>query len=223
MRFNYLYEIKNNINGRIYVGVHSTFDLEDGYMGSGKVILSAIEKYGVDNFTKTILKFFDSSEEMFLEEKKVVNEDFLKRPEVYNIKLGGDGGFDHLNNSSEEHINRTRRGYQKSIAKMDLSEHSKRIHDRTRKEKRGLYAEDYVPAWKRNPELQQLGNTPEARKKAKKTQIQIFAKIDHQQGEKNSQFGTCWISHDQIGSKKCNTNLLPEYLEQGWVKGRNKF
>ena len=48
----YLYEIKNRVNGKIYVGVHRTENIEDGYMGSGKVILQAIEKYGLENFEK---------------------------------------------------------------------------------------------------------------------------------------------------------------------------
>jgi len=42
--FYYLYEIKNLINNKIYVGVHKTNDLNDGYMGSGKVIRRAIKK-----------------------------------------------------------------------------------------------------------------------------------------------------------------------------------
>ena len=95
----YLYEIKNNLNGKIYVGVHKTKNLDDGYMGSGKVINSAISKYGIDNFTKTILETFETKEQMFAREREIVTEEFLMREDVYNLRRGGLGGFDYINES----------------------------------------------------------------------------------------------------------------------------
>ena len=94
-----LYEIKNNINGKTYVGVHKTNDITDGYMGSGKVIKQAIKKYGLVNFSKIILETFDTPEAMFAREKEVVTEEFLIRSDVYNLRLGGFGGFDHIRNA----------------------------------------------------------------------------------------------------------------------------
>ncbi len=94
--FFYLYKITNKVNGKIYVGVHKTKNMNDGYMGSGKVIRDALKKYGENNFEKEILEFFENEEHMFLREKEFVNDDFLVRKDVYNLRCGGYGGFDHI-------------------------------------------------------------------------------------------------------------------------------
>jgi group I intron endonuclease len=67
-------------------------------MSSGKVILQAIKKYGIQNFSKNILEFFNNEEEMFKREKEIVTEKFLMREDVYNLRRGGTGGFDYINN-----------------------------------------------------------------------------------------------------------------------------
>jgi len=90
--FHYIYKITNKTNGKIYVGVHSTHDMNDGYMGSGKLILNAIKKYGRDSFTKDILEIFDKAEDAFLREREIVNEDFIRRSDTYNLGFGGSGG-----------------------------------------------------------------------------------------------------------------------------------
>ena len=84
--FYYLYEIKNLVNSKIYVGVHKTRNMNDGYMGSGKVIRSAIEKYGIENFQKVILETFGDTKAMYAREKEVVTEEFLAREDVYNLR-----------------------------------------------------------------------------------------------------------------------------------------
>ena len=55
LKFYIVYKITNQINGKFYIGVHATSDVNDGYMGSGKYLKRAQNKHGIENFTKEIL------------------------------------------------------------------------------------------------------------------------------------------------------------------------
>jgi len=87
-----LYKTTNLINGKFYVGIHRTNDLNDNYLGSGKNLKIAISKYGRENFKREILKECSSYEELLVEEKIIVTEDFCKRRDTYNQEIGGSGG-----------------------------------------------------------------------------------------------------------------------------------
>lgn len=89
MDYYYFYKITNTINGKYYYGVHHTNNLNDGYMGSGVALKRAYNKYGIENFTKEILHFFSSKEEMYDYEEKFVNEDFVNDYNCYNMVVGG--------------------------------------------------------------------------------------------------------------------------------------
>ena len=75
--YHYFYKITNLINGHFYYGVHNTKNLNDGYMGSGVRLQIAYKKYGIENFKKEILKYFDTKEEAFEYEAEVVNETLI--------------------------------------------------------------------------------------------------------------------------------------------------
>jgi hypothetical protein len=87
---NYIvYKIINKINEKIYIGCHNAKNIYDDYMGSGKHIKRAIEKYGLENFEKIILYNFDNKLDMLKKEAELVNREFIKRNDVYNIIEGG--------------------------------------------------------------------------------------------------------------------------------------
>lgn len=88
-----VYKTTNITNGKIYVGCHSTDDLDDGYLGSGDNILRALKKYGVENFKREILQLCENPAEMLLMESSIVTPEFIKRRDVYNIVVGGYGGY----------------------------------------------------------------------------------------------------------------------------------
>lgn len=101
----YLYQIKNKLNGMVYVGIHKTKNINDGYMGSGKILGHAIKKHGLENFEKTILANFDDEESMRLAEEMYVDDVFLARSDVYNIVNGGGCGWKYVN---ERGLNKTK-------------------------------------------------------------------------------------------------------------------
>lgn len=94
-----IYKITNLINGKIYVGAHKTSDLDDDYMGSGKLIKMAIEKYGLENFKKEYISIFDNENEMYKMESTIVDDAYLKNEDTYNLKKGGNGGWSKINDN----------------------------------------------------------------------------------------------------------------------------
>lgn len=91
---NYIvYKITNKINNKIYIGCHKTENINDDYMGSGTLIRRAIGKYGLENFEKIVLYNFDNKLDMLKKEAELVNREFIKRNDVYNLVEGGGGGW----------------------------------------------------------------------------------------------------------------------------------
>jgi hypothetical protein len=90
-KYNYVYKITNKINGKIYIGVHRTDNINDNYMGSGKIIKRSQNKHGIENFSKEILYHFNTYKEALNEERQIVTPEFIERDDNYNIKEGGFG------------------------------------------------------------------------------------------------------------------------------------
>lgn len=89
-KHNYFYKITNKINGHFYYGIHSTDNLKDNYKGSGNRLHKAYKKYGIENFKKEILKFFETREELAAYEKEIVDESLIKNKNCYNVQQGGE-------------------------------------------------------------------------------------------------------------------------------------
>lgn len=108
--YHIVYKTINTINGKYYYGVHSTKDLNDGYLGSGTLLRQAILKHGAQNFQREIIEFFDTREDAFRYERVLVNEELVADSNCYNICVGGSGSVGTLVPSEE-----TRRRMSESI------------------------------------------------------------------------------------------------------------
>ena len=210
----YLYEIKNLVNGKVYVGVHKATDIDDGYMGSGKIIKAAIAKYGLENFTKTILEKFEDAEQMFAREAEVVNEQFLAREDVYNLRRGGTGGFDYINASG---LNTSWKNPELRIQRHIDALKLRLINDPALRQS---YIDNLTRGRIKSIEVRQI-KYPDGVWKGKQhsdvtKQRMSECKLGKGTGVTNSQFGKMWITNEVENKKILKDDVIPI----GWRKGR---
>ena len=202
-----VYQIINKINGKVYVGKHMTKDLDDGYMGSGKLIRRAIKKHGKENFKKEILHVFDNEEAMNAKEAELV----VVSEETYNLCDGGKGGWSYINrlglSLTEKHAIAAKENIKKGTEKfLELLEDEKWKSFFCKKIKDTHYSkkENYLNPFK-------------GKKHSDSTKNKIgISNSNKQSGEKNSQHGTCWITNG-IENKKIKKN---DTIPFGWSRGR---
>lgn len=199
-----VYKITNLSNGKFYIGMHQTNDLLDGYVSSGKLINAAIQKYGLENFKREILYVFDNPEEMKLKEKELV----VVSEQSYNLCEGGHGGFDYINRSkmnNKDHdtelMKATRSANMNALWASDEFRH--RHLERTIKgHKSGKMAAGYFG----NRSITNANSAESIQKRVK-----TYERIGHQSGEKNSQYGTCWITNG-VTNHKCDYHTEKKLL-----------
>lgn len=202
-KYHFIYKTTNLLNNKYYVGMHSTSNLKDGYLGSGKRLRYSIRKYGESNFKLEILEFFSTREELIKREKELVNEELIQDKNCLNLKPGGSGGW-----IDKEHQKKaTREANKRRLELLNTNpefkqKYSERCRERNLKQYREGTRKSTLPNW--------------SGKKHKPESIQKMKEIKKGQGkgEANSQYGTFWIT-DGKTNKKTNSEI-PE----GWYKGR---
>lgn len=87
--FHYVYKTTCLITNRFYIGIHSTDNVNDGYIGSGTILWFSIRKHGKTNHIREILEF--------LPDRKTLNEKEIELiaqhkndPLCMNIAKGGE-------------------------------------------------------------------------------------------------------------------------------------
>lgn len=179
--------------------MHSTDNLEDGYMGSGKRLWYSINKHGKENHVCEILEFLPNRKSLKAREKEIVNDELLNEKLCMNLRTGGEGGIINQEHHEKMKIgasNFVKNGWKSGIFKKNQEVSKDRfiaLH------KTGKMKYDTFTGKKHKPET-----------------IEKMKGHSHQCGSNNSQYGKCWITNDVESKKICKGDLIPE----GWRLGR---
>lgn len=209
-KYHYIYKITCNVTKRYYIGMHSTNDLNDGYFGSGKRLWFSIKYHGKENHTKEILEYCDNREELNKREKEIITDKLINENLCMNLVRGGQGGGGCINFSEEKLLKFTKSGVIARINKLNNDSNYKAAVMKTA-------SENLKKAWsegkfQNNKRFKGLMHNENSKKL-------ISDKAKERVGEKNSQYGTCWITKDGV-NKKIKKENIAIYLTEGWIKGR---
>lgn len=195
-----IYKITNKLDGKFYIGKHKTKELDDGYMGSGKLIRRAVKTHGIENFKKEILYIFDNEVEMNEAEKKLV----ILCEESYNLCPGGEGGWGYVNEREDLSFLR------KEQRKKEFEENP-------------IIEKERMVSLSRKAHLTLKTNYPEGiwkgRTHSQETKKQMSEKAKKRVGSRNSQYGTCWVTNGEK-TFKIAKEKLDYYLNLGYTNGR---
>ena len=187
----YLYLKTHNETGLKYLGITKQDPYK--YMGSGIRWRNHLSKHG-NNVTTEII--FQSDNKSEIKQKGIATSkqfDIVESDEFANLKIEeGDGGFDHINDGSENHINRCRAGGKKAVIKMN----------------------EFL---KNNPEKRVIPNccgmkhSPETIEKMKKARAGMGT------GSANSQFGTVWCVKENADTMEQRKKFKLDNIPKGWI------
>ena len=210
-KFHYIYKIIRNGSNRYYVGMHSTDNIDDGYFGSGTLLWKSINKYGKENHTMEILEFCESREQLKIREKEIIGDLWKLDEACMNLKGGGEGGGGFFTKDQQKaasiagNMSDSRKT---EVFKQKISEAQIKRYSENPNSPNGFRNKEV------RDEMTKRARSPEANAKRKKT----LKERNHQQGEKNSQFGTMWISNKLL--KQCRKINKNDPIPEGWNKGR---
>jgi len=109
-KYHYFYKITNNISNKFYFGKHSTYNIYDGYRGSGTDLKIDYNRYDISTFTMTILDFFNTADEAYKKEERIVTKELVEDSNCYNINLGGSHGLIYHNSKTKDKLSKAHTG-----------------------------------------------------------------------------------------------------------------
>lgn len=199
-KYHFIYKTTNIVTNTYYIGMHSTNNLDDGYLGSGLRLTRSVNKHGVENHVRVIIEFANDREGLKKRESEIVNSNEITKAKCMNLVIGGQGFST---------------GSAQRACKIMQLKYKDKLSEWGRSGGRANYEKNGISQKWRDKSYDWTG-----KKHSKSTKDKISASNKGTQtGVNNSQYGTCWITKNHV-NKKINTLGLGTYIESGWIKGR---
>ena len=204
-KYHYIYKTTCLITNKYYIGMHSTDDLDDGYMGSGKRIWHSLKKYGRENHQKEILEFLPTRKDLKQREAELVNEELINHVMCMNLQTGGGGGL-----INEEHGLRLAAAGTAKLKELFADKESEWSKNFIQGRKEWMTLHNQTKWGLGNKSF--TGKQHSAETKAKMSE----SMQGKQSGASNSQYGKCWITNGTESKKIYKGDTIPD----GWKLGR---
>lgn len=200
----YIYKTTCLVTNRYYYGMHSTSNLDDGYIGSGKRLRYSIRKYGEENHKKEILEFFDNRELLIEGEINFISNDMVNDPNCMNLRKGGTGGFT---------VEQQKENARKSNEKQKLLANDKEWVTKKRKNQSEGMKKAYDEGKKKRGVFYDWTGKSQS---MESNQLRSNKMKNRFMGEENFHYGSRWITNGNNNKKIKKYDQIPD----GWRLGR---
>lgn len=146
----------NLLNGRKYIGKHTTDNLNDGYYGSNSELIKDIKVYGSENFERIILDYANSEKELRQKESYHLRKNkVVERSDFYNQSYSSSGGNNIQYMSTEQYSKYIERQRKAQTGK----KRSRRTRERISKNNVGFSGKHHTEEAKKKISKSLKGNT----------------------------------------------------------------
>lgn len=200
-KFNYVYVTTNLLNRKQYIGSHCTNNIDDSYIGSGRLFLKAVRKYGKCNFIREILEECETAIIAREKERHYIELYNTLDPNGYNLSPMGGIGFKGATHS------------QVQLDKMSIWQKGKTYEE--------LYGSEKAAKMKEKQRQKKLGTT--TNRKGKGIKQEMIEKYGEIEGLKRYNIFISKQKENQTGKKQSKETIKKRMDSMGdpWNKGKN--